>query len=482
MKVEVHKSSEERNKVRKGRAGEESPYMLEENVKRRRYSPRESSVESRSRSPLVIVWRPHLGGKSVPIPEGLKLKKEKRLEIIQQQVEALTKTRAKACPMEEKQGNVDAHGSMEGQNMEIGMEPSPTPLPQRKPRLRILENIQLVPPRDSQAGKIDQVNEGDDRNKTGQDEWIKVSRKERRKEKRKRKGEAPNQPVSGPPLPPSEGAGKTKEIGKPGGTLKRKVPKTAAVCIKGNSEGFSYAEALRKARTSISLADLQIGSPRIRKGVNGATIIEIAGPDNNEKADKLVAKLQEVIADAVVTRPTIKGELRLISLEESITKSEIEFAIADAGGCKIQDVLVGEIRPTKSGLNTVWLRCPLTAAVTVANKSKIPIGWSMIKVELLRARPVRCFHCWEVGHSMRGCKSDNDYSWCCFRCGNKGHQIKLCKNAVRCVLCSKLKRDSSHRMGSPQCESGRAAAITHNEEASERRNEDMCVETGNNND
>jgi len=251
------------------------------------------------------------------------------------------------------------------------------------------------------------------------------------------------------------------------------------VCIKGNKEGFSYAEALRKARTSVSLADLQIGSPRIRKGVNGATIIEISGPDNNEKADKLVSKLQEVLEDAVVTRPTIKGELRLVGLEESITKSEIEFAIADAGGCKIQEVLVGEIRPMRSGLNTVWLRCPLSAAIIVANKSKIPIGWSMIRVELLRARPTRCFRCWEIGHSKRECKSVSDYSDCCFRCGGKGHKIKLCQNPIRCVLCSKSKRESNHRMGSPQCGSDKVAVNTNNDEASERRNEETNMEISN---
>ncbi|EFN65833.1 hypothetical protein EAG_11495, partial [Camponotus floridanus] len=164
----------------------------------------------------------------------------------------------------------------------------------------------------------------------------------------------------------------------------------------------------------------------IRKGVNGATIIEISGPDNNEKADQLVTKLQEILEDAVISRPTIKGELRLIGLEESITKSEIEFAIADLGGCNIHEVSVGEIRPTRSGLNTVWLRCPLKSAVAIANKGKIPLGWSMIKVELLRARPAQCFRCWKVGHSIRGCKSEEDFSNCCFRCGRRGHQAKSC--------------------------------------------------------
>lgn len=92
---------------------------------------------------------------------------------------------------------------------------------------------------------------------------------EREKEgKKEEKGGGPE--PTGPPLPPSEDKGKEKETGKSGmkreGIPKRRVPKAAAVCIRGNSDNFSYAEALRKARTSISLADLQIGSPKIRKG------------------------------------------------------------------------------------------------------------------------------------------------------------------------------------------------------------------------
>ncbi|EFN70397.1 hypothetical protein EAG_04919, partial [Camponotus floridanus] len=203
-------------------------------------------------------------------------------------------------------------------------------------------------------------------------------------------------------------------------------PKTAAVCIKGRTDDFSYAEALRKARTSISLSELEIGAPRIRKGVNGSTIIEISGPENSEKADRLVVKLQEVLEDAVVTRPIIKGELKLFGLEESITKEEIEFAVADIGECGMQEVTVTAIRPSRTGLNVAWLRCPLKSALAIAKRNKIPIGWTMAKVELLQARPMQCYKCWCTGHTVRSCKSNADYSKCCFRCGKAGHNARTC--------------------------------------------------------
>jgi len=63
--------------------------------------------------------------------------------------------------------------------------------------------------------------------------------------------------------------------------------------------------------------DLHIDAPRIRKGLNGATIIEISGPDCGDKA-QLANKLQEVLSEdkANITTPTIKGDLRITGLDE----------------------------------------------------------------------------------------------------------------------------------------------------------------------
>lgn len=91
---------------------------------------------------------------------------------------------------------------------------------------------------------------------------------------------------------------------------KRKLPKTAAMSIKGDTkQGFSYAEVLRKARSQINMEDLQIEASRIRKGLNGATIIEISGSECNVKAQKVAFRLQEVLKEdkAAITTLIIKG-------------------------------------------------------------------------------------------------------------------------------------------------------------------------------
>ncbi|XP_025271030.1 golgin subfamily A member 6-like protein 22 [Camponotus floridanus] len=496
VREEVRRNSEERVVSRSEREGEGPPprRVEESGTKWKMHSSRNSSVESRSRdesrsrSPSVVM-RPPLRGKSVPIPEYLKQKKDK-LDNLDRQIATLTKVRALMSRTEEDRGETVSDRAKEEESMPPPALPPP-PLPQRKPRIRVVENIQLVPPNtsDGQIGEQDNLAKQQSTAGTENQEWIKVLRKEKRKEKRKRKGEALNQPVSGPPLPPSRkeeqemrGKGRTSGMQeKAPKAPKRRIPRTAAVSIKGRSENFSYAEALRKARSSISLSELEIGTPNIRKGINGATIIEISGPENSEKADKLVAKLQEVLEDAVVTRPVIKGELRLIGLEESITKEEIEYAIAENGECGMQEVTVGAIRPTRTGLNNVWLRCPLKTAIAIANKGKIPIGWTIAKVELLQARPLQCYRCWRIGHTVRSCKVNVDYSDCCFRCGRKGHNARACQNPVRCVLCAKLKRESNHRVGSPQCE-GVKIAVEQEDTTPVRRTEETQMETDNHHD
>lgn len=104
------------------------------------------------------------------------------------------------------------------------------------------------------------------------------------------------------------------------------------------------------------MEDLQIEAPRIRKGLNRATIIEISGPECNDKAQKLAYKLQEVLKEdkAVITTP-IRGKLRIVCLDESIGKEEIGWAIKEEGRCSNKDIYIEKIRKTRRGLGIV---CP----------------------------------------------------------------------------------------------------------------------------
>lgn len=130
--------------------------------------------------------------------------------------------------------------------------------------IRVKENIQIAPPySERNAPPVYSANQvpPPPPQQTNQ-EWVEIGRRGRKvKEGNQRKDTRKNK---------DGGKGKP-DVGKE----KRRLPKTAAICIKGSGDTFSYTEALKKIRTEISLKDLDIQIPKIRKGLSGSTIIDI---------------------------------------------------------------------------------------------------------------------------------------------------------------------------------------------------------------
>ncbi|EFN65451.1 hypothetical protein EAG_13575, partial [Camponotus floridanus] len=97
------------------------------------------------------------------------------------------------------------------------------------------------------------------------------------------------------------------------------------------------------------------------------------------------------------------------------------------------------------------VQCPLTAATKVAKHGKIKLGWSVVRVELLGARPKQCFKCWQFGHLRQACTFDKNYSRLCYKCGKEGHWASKCQNELKCMICSEANREANHRIGSLTC-------------------------------
>lgn len=132
---------------------------------------------------------------------------------------------------------------------------------------------------------------------------------------------------------------------------------------------------MRRAREEISLKDLRIDSSKIRGTVNGGLLVEIAGPEGATKAKNLAGKLKQVLGEqAMITRPTIKGELRLTDLDDSTTEDEARCVLADIGGCSLEEVRTGPIRMMRNGLGSIWAQCPLAATLKISSLKKIKIG------------------------------------------------------------------------------------------------------------
>ncbi|KMQ92618.1 reverse transcriptase [Lasius niger] len=256
---------------------------------------------------------------------------------------------------------------------------------------------------------------------------------------------------SKPTLPRGSGANPKR---RPKGPV---PPRTAAVSITSRSEGFSYKDVLIKARNEISLKDLNIESTRLRRAANGGYLIEILDRDNTGKAQALREKLRGLIPDgqATVACPVTYGELRFVGLDDTISPGEVVQFIASEGKCEEADIRIGNIQPMRNGLSTVWARCPISAAAVISQRKRVRLGWTFVKVELLKTRPTQCFKCWGFGHVRFSCTSTIDRSNHCFNCGGEGHPLKDCKSPSHCVVCESAGSNSGHRMGSALCDTNR---------------------------
>jgi len=360
--------------------------------------------------------------------------------------------------------DMDTDGDREEDKIqeEIAQQEFP-PLPRRTPReitskIKVLENIQLRPPLSTDGNKNKTVQdikrgvvERKDREETDKDKdkdgWETVDKKRRKKEKGSQKSKEVSKRDAN--------SHSHKQNDKKVKENRRRPPRTAAVTIKGKNADFSYAEALKRARTEISLQDLGIEDTRIRKTVTGGLLIQIPSSEGNKKAELLAGKLQSILEnEARVALPVIKGELRIIGLNDSVTNEEVAEEIARLGECKISNVKVGDIKIMRNGLGFIWAQCPLTAAVKVAKHSKL--GWSIVRVELLKARPKQCFKCWQFGHLRQACTSNKDYSKLCYKCGCEGHWATKCKNDPKCMICSEANKEANHRIGSLTCKASQS--------------------------
>ncbi|XP_033301249.1 uncharacterized protein LOC117206221 [Bombus bifarius] len=288
-------------------------------------------------------------------------------------------------------------------------------------------------------------------------EWQTIERK--RSGKKKEAGK--KQPTKLIPETGAESQRKTPESGLENarrgggrGPLPR-APRTSVVTITlTDKSSQSYAEVLAAAKESVSLTELGINTMRMRKTITGGVILEVPEDQGREKAAALAAQLTRALDpnEVRVATPFQAAEARVSLIDIAATKAEIQNTLAKESGCKPEDLRLGEIRPARNGLGTVWIRGPASAVRKLAQAGKVAIGWSTAKVEAIERRPLQCYRCLGTGHTGKICTAKEDKGHLCFRCGEPGHQARACITASpKCLLCEALGAPSVHRMGGPAC-------------------------------
>lgn len=110
------------------------------------------------------------------------------------------------------------------------------------------------------------------------------------------------------------------------------------------------------------------------------------------------------------------------------------------------------INNMRDGMGVAWVKCQLETAIRVAKKGTVTLGWTRVKIELLRKHPVQCYKCWHFGHVRPSCRSEIERKGACFRCGQTGHAAGSCNAGLpKCLICEEIGKDFRHRIGTPRC-------------------------------
>lgn len=245
-------------------------------------------------------------------------------------------------------------------NLTAVLPPDPSIPPKKgrgRPRKNLVRKEQLVLPRVplvegvASTSGMDEVSTLQTMVTATSMDWAPVVRRKRNRRKKNNNDMLRPRVTVAPSVGEARSSAPPRVLPVPG---RRRPPRSAAVTITVSAENSSYAAVLKKARENIPLAEMGIENSRIRRTVNGGRIIEIPGLDAAEKTDKLAERLRSVLgAEAVIARPSIKGELRILGLDDTVTTEEVISVISDLGKCSISEVKVGVIRPLSSGLVVV---------------------------------------------------------------------------------------------------------------------------------
>ena len=235
-----------------------------------------------------------------------------------------------------------------------------------------------------------------------------------------------------------------------------RVPRRAAVALSLAPDcPRKGGEVLFEARSKINLKDLGITDAKIRLSAAGSVLVEIPGEDRAAKADILAGKLKEVFPESSkvkITRPVKRTDIRITGLDVSVRKTEVIEAVVNTGGCREEEVKIGEIRQrTPRGQGAVWLQCPTEAAKKLTDLGKVTVGWVSARVVALKPRPLACFKCHERGHTAGNCQTGKDRGDLCYNCSESGHLSRDCTAPPRCAICTDAGIPANHRYGGKEC-------------------------------
>lgn len=208
-------------------------------------------------------------------------------------------------------------------------------------------------------------------------------------------------------------------------------------------EGKTYADLLKLVKQTVNPKEIGVDVKKTLKTKNGELLVRIGnGPD---KAMALKSQLQDKIpglSTSVLKREKI---IHLKGMEETTTEGEIKEAVAEAVSVEPDSFHVSALRPAYGNSLNATIKMNEDKALKLLQLGAIKIGWSLCKIRE-RKEYVKCFKCWENGHTKAECKGP-DRENMCMKCAKIGHKAASCPNTAFCVYCN----SEGHQTGSVRC-------------------------------
>ncbi|XP_033229047.1 uncharacterized protein LOC117180666 [Belonocnema kinseyi] len=99
----------------------------------------------------------------------------------------------------------------------------------------------------------------------------------------------------------------------------------------------------------------------------------------------------------------------------------------------------------------VFIQMKVSDAKELLQQGHVKVGWIRCRIRE-KVRAVRCFRCFDYGHTAAECKGA-ERSKLCWKCGTENHQAKSCRKDPKCVLCTERGGNCTvdHIIGSAKC-------------------------------
>lgn len=226
-------------------------------------------------------------------------------------------------------------------------------------------------------------------------------------------------------------------------------PDALVIKVNGN---LSYADILKQVKNDPKLKHLGENVRSIRKTGRGELLLQL-NKSAHENVNIFKHSVENTLGSSAEVRAlTHEIFVEIKDIDEITTGEDVLEALRNVSDNFESLTLscIKSIRKAYGGTQTATIALSAGLANHLIKTSKIRIGWVVCRIRE-KIRPIRCYKCFDFGHTTHKCKSQLDYSDKCLQCGGIGHKIGMCPNKPSCLLCKKENENGDHVAGCMAC-------------------------------